>query len=108
MDIAVLDLEWNAAYTWKWKGYINEIIEFGAVRRQNVRTPQDLCPGSLPPEDAFSCFVRPKVGKRLNSVTASLTNLTEEDLAGGMSYMRRGAAVPPVVGRGGAYDLGLL
>ena len=34
MDIAVLDLEWNAAYTWKWKGYINEIIEFGAVRRQ--------------------------------------------------------------------------
>ena len=87
MDIAVLDLEWNAAYTWKWKGYINEIIEFGAVRRQNVRTPQDICPGSLPPEDAFSCFVRPKVGKRLNSVTASLTNLTEEDLAGGMSYM---------------------
>ena len=32
MEFAILDLEWNAAYSRRLKGYINEIIEFGAVK----------------------------------------------------------------------------
>ena len=32
MDIVILDLEWNAAYSRRLQGYINEIIEFGAVK----------------------------------------------------------------------------
>ena len=32
MNYVILDLEWNAAYSRKLKGYINEIIEFGAVK----------------------------------------------------------------------------
>ncbi len=73
-----MDLEWNAAYSKKTKGYINEIIEFGAVR----------CGSGLQEQDRFSCFVRPRVGKRLNSVVAGLTSITEENLTGGMAFMQ--------------------
>ena len=78
MDIAILDLEWNAAYSRKRKGYINEIIEFGAVKTSPAGEQRDT----------FSCFVRPQVGKHLNSVVADLTSITEENLTGGMSFMQ--------------------
>ncbi|RKJ40521.1 peptidoglycan editing factor PgeF [Acutalibacter sp. 1XD8-33] len=78
LNIAVLDLEWNAAYSRKRKGYINEIIEFGAVK-----CGEDFCPAKT-----FSCFVRPQVGKHLNSVVAGLTSITEENLTGGITFMR--------------------
>lgn len=77
MDIVILDLEWNAAYSRRIKGYINEIIEFGAVK----------CGPDLKPKDTFSCFVKPQVGKRLNPVVADLTNLTEENLTDGLTFM---------------------
>lgn len=76
-DIVILDLEWNAAYSRKLHGYINEIIEFGAVK----------CGPDLAAVDTFSCFVKPQVGKRMNAVTQSLTNLTLETLADGVSFM---------------------
>lgn len=78
MEYAILDLEWNAAYSRKLKGYINEIIEFGAVK----------CGPGLRPIDTFSCFVRPQVGKHLNSVVADLTSITEENLTGGVTFMQ--------------------
>lgn len=77
MDIAILDLEWNAAYSRRRKGYINEIIEFGAVK----------CQPGLAPAESFSCFVRPQVGKQLNAVVADLTNITQENLTGGVPFM---------------------
>lgn len=77
MEFAILDLEWNAAYSRRLKGYINEIIEFGAVK----------CGPRLQEEDVFSCFVRPQVGKRLNAVVADLTSITEENLTGGLSFI---------------------
>lgn len=77
MDIVILDLEWNAAYSRRIKGYINEIIEFGAVK----------CGTDLKPKDTFACFVKPQVGKRLNPVVADLTNLTEENLTDGLTFM---------------------
>ncbi len=77
MDIVILDLEWNAAYSRRLRGYINEIIEFGAVK----------CGPDLEEKSTFTCFVKPQVGKRLNAVTASLTNLTVESLTGGLSFM---------------------
>lgn len=77
MDIVILDLEWNAAYSRRIKGYINEIIEFGAVK----------CGPDLKPKDTFACFVKPQVGKRLNPVVADLTNLTEENLIDGLTFM---------------------
>lgn len=54
MNIVVLDLEWNGAYSRKLRGFINEIIEFGAVKldkKMNIT-------------DRFSCFVKPQVTKR--------------------------------------------
>ena len=32
MNIVILDLEWNGAYSRRLHGFINEIIEFGAVK----------------------------------------------------------------------------
>lgn len=77
VDIVILDLEWNAAYSRKLHGYINEIIEFGAVK----------CGPDLSKKDTFSCFVKPQVGKRMNAVTQKLTNLTLETLTQGVSFM---------------------
>lgn len=78
MQIAVLDLEWNAAYSRRLRGYLNEIIEFGAVK-----TGEDL-----QPRGTFGLFVRPQVGKRLNTVVADLTSITEENLTGGVPFMQ--------------------
>ena len=76
MDLVVLDLEWNAAYSKELGGFINEIIEFGAVK----------CGEDLAKKDSFSCLVKPQVGKRMNTVTKRLTNLTLETLTRGESF----------------------
>lgn len=52
--IVILDLEWNGTYSKRLKGFINEIIEFGAVKTDS----------HLQPADTFSLFVRPQVGKK--------------------------------------------
>lgn len=59
MDIVILDLEWNAAYSRRIKGYINEIIQFGAVK---------VSPG-LQEKSCFSCFVKPQVSKHVNALS---------------------------------------
>ena len=78
MDIVILDLEWNGSYSRKKKGYINEIIEFGAVK----------CSSDLHEIDSFSCLVRPQVAKRLNTVITNLTHITDENLRSGIPFMR--------------------
>jgi len=77
LDIVILDLEWNAAYSRRIKGYINEIIEFGAVK----------CGPDLKPKDTFACFVKPQVGKRINPIISDLTSITDENLTGGLTFM---------------------
>ena len=32
MEYVILDLEWNGTYSRRKQGFINEIIEFGAVK----------------------------------------------------------------------------
>ncbi len=78
MDIVILDLEWNAAYSRRLKGYINEIIEFGAVK----------CGPGLEGKGAFSCFVKPQVGKHISGTISDLTSITDENLEDGMPFMR--------------------
>lgn len=53
MNIVILDLEWNGAYSRRLHGFINEIIEFGAVKLD----------AQLNITDRFSCFVKPQVTK---------------------------------------------
>ena len=78
MDIAVLDLEWNGSYSRRIKGYINEIIEFGAVK----------CDEEMNVIDSFSCFVKPQVGKKISTIISNLTSITDENLVDGMTYMQ--------------------
>ena len=77
MDLVILDLEWNGAYSRRLKGHINEIIEFGAVK---------LSGEDLSVAGTFRAFVRPQVGKKLSDIISSLTNITDADLEEGISY----------------------
>ena len=78
MDIVILDLEWNGTFSRRLKGYINEIIEFGAVK----------CGPDLSEKGTFSCFVKPQVAKHISSTIQNLTSITDENLTGGMTFMQ--------------------
>ena len=49
MSYVILDLEWNSAYSYKLKHFVNEIIEFGAVRLDD----------ELNIESTYSSLVKP-------------------------------------------------
>ena len=73
MSYVILDLEWNGAFSKKERRFINEIIEFGAVKLDD----------SLTVTDRFSMFVTPQIGKRLSGKISELTHITREDLEAG-------------------------
>lgn len=77
-DFVILDLEWNGAYSGKLKGFINEIIEFGAVRVDE----------HLNIVDTFEALIRPQVGKKISGKIRTLTSITNEDLEGGLQFMQ--------------------
>ena len=78
MNFVILDLEWNGAYSKRLKGYINEIIEFGAVKVD----PQ------LNILDTFEVLIQPQVGKKISGKIKNLTSITNEDLKGGLRFMQ--------------------
>ena len=71
MQYIILDLEWNTAYSNKLGHFINEIIEFGAVKMNS---------DFVITED-FSSFVKPQIEKKLRSRVKNLTNISNEDVA---------------------------
>jgi len=70
MKIVILDLEWNTAYYRKEQRFINEIIEFGAVKL-NER---------LKVVDEFQMFVKSRVSKKLRGMVKELTHISNEQL----------------------------
>ncbi|MBR2715665.1 MAG: exonuclease domain-containing protein [Ruminococcus sp.] len=70
MNFVILDLEWNGAYSKKSHKFVNEIIEFGAVK---VDEQFNIL-------DSFSMLISPQIGKKLNSRVAQLTHITTEEL----------------------------
>ena len=78
MNIVILDLEWNGAYSRRLHGFINEIIEFGAVKLDK----------KLNITDRFSCFVKPQVSKKISSVISDLTSITDDNLSDAMPFMQ--------------------
>lgn len=78
MQYIVMDMEWNTAYSKKISGFMNEIIEIGAVKLNDA----------LEELDSFSVIVKPQVGKRLQSRVKTLTHLTNEDVANGISFQK--------------------
>ncbi len=73
MQYIVFDLEWNNVYGRKINGFINEIIEIGAVKLDE----------NLNEVSTFSSFVRPSIGKRLRGSVKKLTHITNDDVLGG-------------------------
>lgn len=76
MQYLVMDLEWNNVFSRKTDGFVNEIIEFGAV----------LLDDTLKECGRFSTFIRPRIGKKLCARTRRLTHITNEDVAGGIPF----------------------
>ncbi len=70
MTTIILDLEWNTAYYPKQSRFINEIIEFGAVKLDE----------NLEVVDDFQMFVRSRLTKRLRGKVKELTHITNDDL----------------------------
>ncbi len=74
--IIILDLEWNSAYC-KWQNrFLNEIIEFGAVKLDK----------DLNEIDRFQCFVRSRLTNRLRSKFKGLTNITNDQMRSGINF----------------------
>lgn len=76
MQYVILDLEWNSGYSKKKQGFINEIIEIGAVK---LNEEMEIV-------GQFSIFVRPDITKRLNSMVKELTQITNEELQHGATF----------------------
>ena len=72
MSFVILDLEWNTTYHKETDKYINEIVEFGAVKldkRLNIT-------------DKFCCLVKPTFAKKINSHVKKLINLDFSEISG--------------------------
>ena len=78
MQFIVMDLEWNNTYAKKANGYINEIIEIGAVKLDE----------ELETVDTFSCIIRSQIGKKLRGTVKRLTHLTNADINAGMPFTK--------------------
>ena len=70
MSFVVLDLEWNGSYSSKEHRFVNEIIEFGAVKTDE----------NLNIIDRFEMLISPQIGKKLCSKVKKLTKITNEEL----------------------------
>lgn len=70
MNYVVLDFEWSAVYSKKLRKFVNEIIEFGAVKLDE----------NLNETDEFSMLVTPHIGKKLNPHVKELTHLSMDEL----------------------------
>lgn len=73
MSYVILDLEWNSAYSKTEQRFVNEIIEFGAVKTDS----------DFNIIGTFSELITPIIGKRLTGRVKQLTKLTNEELAEG-------------------------
>ena len=78
MNFVILDLEWNGTDSRRLKGFMNEIIEFSAVKVDE----------QLHVLDTFDALVRPQVGKKISGKIKTLTNITNEELANGLQFMQ--------------------
>ena len=70
MEYIILDLEFNGTYSKHRHRFVNEIIEFGAVK----------CDEQLNIIDTFSELISPQISKKLNSHVTKLTHITLDEL----------------------------
>ncbi len=78
MSYVILDLEWNGSYSKSAQRFVNEIIEFGAVKTDD----------EFNITGTFSELIAPKIGKKLSGRVKQLTKITNEELAeGGIDFL---------------------
>lgn len=70
MSYVILDLEWNGTYSRTAQKFVNEIIEFGAVKLDD----------ELNVVDTFSSLIAPKIGKKLSGKVKELTKINFAEL----------------------------
>lgn len=78
MHYIIMDLEWNNTYAKRKKGFINEIIEIGAVKLDE----------QLNEIDRFSSFINVQIGKKLRGSVKKLTNISNDDINDGPVFTR--------------------
>lgn len=76
LNFVILDLEWNTAFDHRQKGFVNEIIEFGAVKLDNA----------LRPIGTYQQLVRTRLTRKLTSKVEDLTHLTLQELRHGIRF----------------------
>lgn len=76
--LIILDLEWNGTHNRRLKGYINKIVESGAVKVDET----------LMVVDTFHVFAHPQVGKKTSGKIRTPARLSSEDLMDGMLFMQ--------------------
>ena len=96
MQYIVMDLEWNNVYSIKRGGFMNEVIEIGAVRLD-----EQLCE-----IDAFSHLIKlPNWQAAASGHVRELTHLTNEDLQSGEPFTQTMAQFRKWVGNGPGYGI---
>lgn len=70
MDFVILDLEWSGAYSRRLHRFVNEIIEFGAVRFNE----------KFEITDKFQTLVKPQISKRISKEVLSLMDISKDEL----------------------------
>ncbi len=78
MQYVIMDLEWNSAFSKKLNGYLNEIIEIGAVKLND----------RLRDTGEFRMFVRAQLTKKLHTRIKNLTHIQNEDLTNGLPFTK--------------------
>ena len=78
MQYIIMDLEWNNTYAKKTSGFINEIIEIGAVKLDE----------DFNYVDKFTYIIRSQIGRKLRGSVKKLTNLTNDDISAGIPFTK--------------------
>ncbi|MCR5689872.1 MAG: exonuclease domain-containing protein [Clostridiales bacterium] len=91
MYYVMMDFEWNTAYAYKRSGFINEIIEIGAVVFEYDNGIRII--------DRYSEFIKPKVTKKLTGRVKELTHISNTDLKTGKSFAEAIFELTSMVGR---------
>ena len=78
MRYIIMDLEWNNTYARKTSGFINEVIEVGAV----------MLDENFKCVDVFSKIVKSQIGKKLRGNVKRLTHISNEDIKTGEPFMK--------------------
>lgn len=76
MNYIILDLEWDSAYSVKFKRFINQILQIGAVKLD----------GNFNIIGTFEQTVRSSVSKKVTGRFAALTGITTEKMRDGIPF----------------------